>query len=57
MGNAGTGEVRAYPCADMAEDTIVGRSAVEDKGVDNPGSTEVDVTADERSSCHAVAVE
>ena len=56
MGNADIVEIPASPCAGTVEGTIAAGSAVEDKGLDSFGSTEVDVTEDGRNSYHAVAL-
>jgi len=55
--SAGRAEERACPCADTVEGTIVVGRADEDRDADSLGSTEMDVTVDERGSFHAVALE
>jgi len=45
------------PCVDKVEDTIVADRVGEDIDAGSLGSTEVDVTVDERNSSHAAALE
>jgi len=53
--SAGRAEGRASPYVDKVEDTIVAGKVEKGTDADSLGSTEVDVTVDERNSFHAAA--